>query len=661
MTEPSETSRTTDARADNQRPSAFLSYARADKATAESLARALEQAGLSVWWDPMLEGGAEFARRIEAAIGTADAVVVAWSASSVGSDWVLDEAAKGRDLRKLVPVSIDGTEPPMGFRRYHTVDLAQWSGDPGAAEVAAIVRGVAALAGGATVDAPTAGRPPATDAISRRALLATGLGVAAIGAGGAFAWRRGAFRRWFGPTGNSVAVLPFDNLSGDPSQDYFSAGLAEEVRATLARNARLQVMAQASSATFAGSHEDAEGIAAKLGVSYLLTGSVRRSGDVVRVAADLIDGGTGFSRWSQSFDRRITDIFAVQSEIAATVAEALVARVSADSGAMTAMSNPDAAGSTSNISAFDAYLRGRALYDLSADEASERAALAQFDAAIAADRNYAAAWAARARSLTAIANQYAAVGQREGMYDEAIASAERAIAIAPDLADAHSTLGYTLFQGRLDARAARAPFERSLQTGAGEATVLARYAQYSARTGRVAEARSAMRRALPLDPLNPLIFRASGSIEYAARDYQASIGPARHALEMNPRLSRAHAAIGDALAMLGRPDDARTEYQAEPVADFSLAGLAIVERRLDRPADADQAYARLVTEVGDRALYQQAQVLAQRGDTDTALDRLEEARRLGDSGLIYARNDPFLDPVRSTPRFVRLLQSIGFD
>ena len=646
-----------------RRPTVFLSYARVDRAAAEGLARALEQAGLAVWWDTLIEGGAQFAHRIEQAIGGADAVVVAWSSSSVGSDWVLDEAAKGRDLRKLVPVTLDGTEPPMGFRRYHTIDLTHWSGDPAAAEIGAIVRGVAALTGGAaSPGADRSGVAAATPArLSRRALVAAGVGAVALGVGATFAWRRGAFRGWTGARGSSVAVLPFTNLSGDPAQDYFSAGLAEEVRATLARNAKLQVMAQASSAKFAGSNEDAASIAAQLGVAYLLTGSVRRSGDVVRIAADLIDGETGFGRWSQSFDRRITDIFAVQSEIAITVAEALIARVAPDAPAMTAMSDPAAAGGTASVPAFDAYLQGRALYDLSADEASERAALARFDAAIAADPNYAAAWAARARSLTAIANQYSTVDARQQMYDAAIAAAERAIAIAPDLADAHSTLGYTLFQGRLDAGAARAPFERSMQTGAGDATVLARFAQYSARCGRAAEARAAIRRATPLDPLNPLIFRAAGSIEYAARDYQASIGPARRALEMNPRLSRAHAAIGDALAMLGRPKEARTEYRAEPVPDFALSGLAIVERTLGRTAEAEQAYRRLVAEAGDRALYQQAQVLAQRGEPDAALQRLEAARRLGDSGLIYARNDPFLDPVRGDPRFTRLLQGIGFD
>ncbi len=209
-------------------------------------------------------------------------------------------------------------------------------------------------------------------------------------------------------------------------------------------------------------------IAGKLGVAYLLDGSVRRSGDLVRVAADLIDGETGFSHWTRTFDRSMNDIFAVQSEIANAVASALAAQVTATGGSPAGADQELAAsGGTTNVAAYDAYLRGRALYDLSSDEASERAALAQFDAAIAADPSYAAAHAARSRSLTAIANQYGEVNELGGLYDAAIASARRAIELAPDFADAHSTLASVLFQGRLDARAAREPFERSRALGAG--------------------------------------------------------------------------------------------------------------------------------------------------------------------------------------------------
>jgi TolB-like protein/tetratricopeptide (TPR) repeat protein len=644
-------------------PIVFLSYSRADKAQAVRLAKALQGAGLDVWWDTLIEGGAEFAKTIEAAINTCDAVVVAWSQASVSSDWVLDEAARGRELHRLVPVSLDGTEPPMGFRRYHSIDLTGWKGDAGAAEIDAIVRGVAALPGRGSPSPAIASVGPVAKprTVSRRRLL-LGAGVAGVaGVAGLVVWRNGLHLRLLAASGNSVAVLPFKNLGGDRGQDYFSEGLAEEVRATLARNVGLLVMAQASSAKFRDSKDDATSIAEQLGVAYLLDGSVRRSGDVVRVAADLIDGSSGFSRWSQTFERRISDIFAVQSEIATTVANALATRVAADSGTSGSAADVVAAGGTVNLAAFDAYLRGRALYDLAADEASEAAALAQFDAAIAADPEYAAAHAARARSLTTMANQYGDVSRRAGLYDAAIAAAERAIALAPDLADAHSTLGYTLFQGRMDARAARAPFERSAQSGSGEATVLARYAQYSARTGRDDEAVTAIKRALRLDPLNPLIYRAAGSVEYAARRYAESILPLRKALEMNPKMGRAHASIGDALLMLGKVAEARVEYALEPAMDFNLAGIAIAEHRLGDVTAARAAFDRLRTELGDRSLYQQAQVLAQMGDRDAAITALEQARAVGDGGLIYARNDPMLDPLRGDPRFARLLQGMGFD
>jgi TolB-like protein/Flp pilus assembly protein TadD len=652
-----------DTRADAARLRAFLSYARADQAQAEKLARALEAAGLDLWWDALIAGGASFARSIETALENCDAVIVVWSRASVGSDWVLDEAAKGRDLRKLVPVSLDGTAPPLGFRQYQSVDLSLWRGRTDAAEILGIIRGVQAAAGQpANQPAATVKPQPRSIAISRRGVLLATAGATLASVAGVFAWRRGLIESRATAAGNSVAVLPFANLSGDPGQDYFSDGLSEELRATLARNLKLRVMAQASSATFRDRKDDAATIAAKLGVAYLLDGSVRRSGDIVRVNADLIEGATGFTRWSQTFDRAMHDIFAVQSEIAGTVAQALVAEVTPEGGSAADENHPPvAAGSTTNVAAYDAYLRGLALYTASVDEASERAALAQFDAAIAADPEYAAAQAARARSLTAIANQYGEVGQLTGLYDAAIASARRAIALAPDLADAHSTLGFTLFQGRLDARAARGPFERSRELGAGEATVMSRYAQFSARIGRKREAAEAMQRALLLDPLNPLIHRAAASIEYAARNYAGSIPPARQALALNPPMSRVNAAIGDALLMLGRLEEARAVYAVEPVADFRLTGTAIVEYRLGNEAAARSAMSELVTTLGDRVLYQQAEILAQWGQRGEALARLERARQIGDSGLIYARNDPMLDPLRGDLRFSRLLESIGFD
>ncbi|MDH4166281.1 MAG: TIR domain-containing protein [Gammaproteobacteria bacterium] len=649
------------------RPTAFLSYSHADQDRVRLLASALEQTGINVWWDTQIEGGAVFSKSVEVALARCDVVIVAWSKVSVSSDWVLDEASQGRDMRKLVPVSLDGTMPPLGFRQYLSVDLLGWRGDASATQIATIVRGVEAIAGRPIEAAAYQGKlhapgSPPQARMTRRAMLLVAGGTALAGAAAIFAWRSGRHGGGLTPAAdNSVAVLPFKNISGDTSQDYFSDGLSEELRSTLARNLKLQVMAQASSAKFRDRTEDAVTIASRLGVAYLLDGTVRKSGEIARITADLIDGRTGFSRWSQSFDRSLHDIFAVQSEIARTVASALAAEMVPDPQVPAGSAGALAAeGGTRNADAYDAYLRGRALYDLSVDESSERAALAQFDKAIAIDPDFAPAHAARARSLTTIANQYGKAGQLQDLYASAIESAQRAIEIAPGLADAYSTLGFTLFQGRLDARAAREPFERSRELGAGEATVLARYAQYCARVGRKREAAESIQRALLLDKLNPLIHRAAGAIEYAARNYAASIPPARLALQMNPRMSRAHAAIGDALFMLGRYDEARTEYLAEPASDFGLTGLAVVEHKLGHAQAARDALAKIERE-GDRVRYQQAQILSQRGQLDAAIERLQQARAIGDSGLVYARNDPWLDPLRSDPRFAGLLKSIGFE
>ena len=169
-----------------------------------------------------------------------------------------------------------------------------------------------------------------------------------------------------------------------------------------------------------------------------------------------------------------------------------------------------------------------------------------------------------------------------------------------------------------------------------------------------------MQRAVLSDTLNPLIHRAAASVEYAARRYAESLAPLRKALEMNPRMSRAHAAMGDALLNLGSLDAARSAYAAEPVADFRLTGQAILEHRSNDVDAARAAFTQLVAELGDRVLYQQAQVLAQWGEVEPAIERLLAARASGDSGLIYARNDPFLDPLRGDPRVAGLLAQIGF-
>ena len=667
---------------DNAHVNVFVSYAHEDRARAQEIIQALTESGLKIWWDGLIVGGTEFARTTEEALEAAGAVIVLWSRSSTGSHWVRDEATRGRDRGCLVPVSLDGAEPPIGFRQYLVIQLQAWQGNADAKEIRAMRQAIEvaqsntsappAAAAPTTPNTPHAPRVPhatpsardlgiPANTIRRRALLAAGgLAVSALGIGGWYSWRR--LQGGGAADANSVAVLPFRNLSGEQSENYFSDGLSAEVRAALAHTPNLRVMAQASSEAFRGSQTSATAIAQTLGVAYLLDGNVRHSGKAFRIAAELIDGHSGFSLWSQTFERPIDDVFAVQSEIAKLVLEALTNEMRRTGGAATtALVAATPPGGTASVAAFDAYLRGRADYTLSEGEASERRALAEFDAAISADPRFAAAYAARSRSLIVIANQYQDAAHTGQSYDEAVKAARTATELAPQLADAQSTLGFALFQGRLDVKGARAPYQRSYETGAADATVLGRFALYCALTGRDADARAAMAKALKLDPLNPLVHRAMGTVLYAARQYADALVPLRQALSLNAKLSGAQAAIGRCLLMLGRTREARAAFVLEPHELVRETGLAITDKRLGDKTAAQHALDKLRTDLGDSALYQQAEVAAQWGERDSATTMLTRALTLGDSGLIYLHTDPLLDPLRSLPGFIALHRRLGFE
>jgi TolB-like protein/tetratricopeptide (TPR) repeat protein len=635
----------------------FVSYAHEDAVRAQELITGLEQAGFRVWWDRLIVAGAVFAASTEQALESASVIVVLWSQSSVTSHWVRDEATWGRDRQRLVPVSLDGTEPPLGFRQHLFIDLSEWKGEPDAPQFHALLQAIGALHG----EPPTPVAPPrplqAPPRTNRRALLAgsAALAVAALG-GGWYAWRRAARER----TSNGVAVLPFVNMSGDATQTYFTDGMAAEVRAALSRTRFLRVIAQVSSEAFRDAHLDAPAIADALGVAFLLEGNMRRSGSTFRITTELIDGRTGFSRWGQTFDRPIDNVFEVQSEIARSVVEAVAAEVH-HAGEPAANFPERSPGGTTNVAAYDAYLRGLVQYKRSENEASERQALAAFDAAILADPEFAAAHAARARTLEALANDYVDAPRMRETKDAALHAAETAVSLAPNSADAQSTLAIVLFQGRLDVRGARRPYELAYRLGAGDGPVVARYALYASQVGRADEAAPAMARALELDPLNPLMHSALASTKYLARRYVDVMPPANRALALNPKLSDVHATIGAALLALGRFSEAQEAFVAEPTELLRLPGLAILAQRRDDTKGAEAALATLRTEVGDSGLYQQAQVLAQFGRLDAALEVLARARSLDDSGLTLARTDPLLDPLRSRKEFSSLLQQLGFD
>ena len=641
----------------------FLSYARADRPRAAALAQALQAAGLEVWWDAEIMGGDAFANSIETALDAADVVVVAWSQASVASDWVRDEAGHGRDRKRLVPVSLDGIVPPLGFRQYHAVDLSQWHGAEQAPEIAAVAAAVRARAGEKigedNVSPPRFASPQSTILAavwSRRNLM---FGAGALGAVGATGAGLALWRGLSAPAidGHSVAVLPFSNFTGDPQQQYFSDGLSDELRAALARDGRLKVMGQVSTSA-AGS--DIRTVSRKLGVAYLLSGGVQRAGDVIQISAELTDS-SGVEKWAQPFRGSPEQIFAIEAEIAAVALAALTQQVDADGKPKPAAPTDDKFyGGTTNVDAYQAYLKGRELYQRGHGEASDRAAMAQFETAVTADPAFAVARSAHARSLASIASIYAQPAQARTLYDAALAEATRAAADAPQSAYIQSTLGKVLAEGRLDVRAARAPFERALALGGNDSGALTQAARFAAQTGQGDQALSAITRAQGIDPLNPLVHRMAGLIRIALRQFDQALPPLRQSLSLQPDDDVSNAAIGLVYLQQNRLDDARQALQAEPDDTQRLTGLAIVERRAGHDSAAEAAFTALVKGQGDGALYQQAQVKAQWGDMDGAMGLLQRARATGDAGLLDMKTDVWLDPLRPDPRFSSLLADIGF-
>lgn len=639
--------------------SVFVSYARADRDRAQAIVEALDARGMTVWWDGLIAGGETFSSRIEDALEAADVVVVLWSATSVQSHWVRDEAARGRDRGCIVPVSVDGTGPPLGFRQIHYLDLSGWDGSSGAPELGQLFDAVARARSGNGTDLPlmenaamAASLPLAATARTsrRRMLLGAGAGALLIGGGGLILWQSKLAKT---QAENGVAVLSFRNLTGDPGQDYLAAGLSEELRVTLSLNPSLQVAARTSSDSLRDSDTTPEKIAQQLGVAHILDGSVRRVGDRLRVAVQLIDATKGFDAWSQVFERPANDLLTVQSEIATTVADALSAAINV---ALTPSERP---GGTKNDAAFDAYLRGTELYIASTGEETDRRALAAFEEAISHDAGYGAAHAARSRTLTVVGSSYAQGRALQTYFDSALNAARRAIELAPELAEGHAALGLAMMNGRLDLAAAREPYRRSFELGFGNAAMLTGFAEFATNDGEFEDARKAINRARVLDPLNFRVLRSQAIVAFYSRDYAGAREAALRSLALNDAATGLHRILGDMALVDGRPEEARREFQAEPSQLSALRGLAITDADLiDLPAGQRQFDA-LVRKYGDNSLYQQAQVLAQWGQTEQAIAALQRALSAGDPGLVLARNDPLLDPVGHDPRFKAILARLG--
>ncbi len=446
------------------------------------------------------------------------------------------------------------------------------------------------------------------------------------------AWQFGLF----GSPANaaiSMVVLPFANQTGDPDKKYFSDGLARELRTILSRNPRLKVAAPTSSSV---EDEDEFALGRKLGVAHVLRGSVQRDTDRLRVGADLVAVTDGEVIWSQSYDRVLNDVFALQSEIAQTVAVELVAEVAGASEAQRAAAEQKQIGGTQNVAAYEAFLRGHALYDLSS-----------------------AAHAMRSTMLASLGiNLASGEGEHDQIFDDAIAAAERALAIEPRLARGHLALGYALGHGRLDSAAALPHYRAAEANAAGDADVKRAVAGFLIYGTEQARAQALIAEVLALDPLNARAFRSAGYIEVFARRYAEVIKHMERAIALNPSIASAQFGIAIARLMQGDNAGALKAAEAEPAKAFALTGAAIARHRLGDTAGAEAALAEMQRDY-DGSHYQQAEVNAQIGRPAEALKWLETAYAKRDPGLLWLRNDPLLDPLRGEAQFKDLLSRLG--
>ena len=664
-------------------PDIFLSYNREDQAKARLFADAFVAEGFHVWWDTTLRAGEAYDEVTEKALREANAVVVLWSKKSVASRWVRAEATVAHRQKTLVPAMIEACERPIMFELTQTSELGHWAGDRAdpawRAFLADVRQHLAHRASGdqgAAAVSPSREEPSIQEvylstkskqSLNRRTLIGGGAaGIGLVGTG--LIWwlnRQGQRSGGMGLASvedNRVAVLPFLNLSGDPKQDYFADGLSAEVRAELARNSALQVAAQTSSSAFKERAKTAKEMADKLGVAYLLDGNARKADSLVRVNAELIDGKTGFSLWAQTFERPIDNVFAVQSEIAASVTTALVDRVArqASGDAPLTTAGGSSPGGTQNVAAFEHKLKGRALFESALGGQADLDALAEFEAALALDPKYAAAHAWRSRTLSVLYGQSVSPVAAEKMRLDAIAAGRKAVSLAPDFADGYSALGFSLFNVGLDVKAAKPVFEQSIKYGRGDGDVLTGFAVFCARTGRVDEAAEVIARATTLDPLNPTVFRSSGTIALLARRYEEALPFFERALSMNPKMSVAHSFRGTALMLLDRLVEARQAFEAEPNRIFALPGLAILDHLAGKKAAAQANLDKLIREAGDSGLYQQAQVFAMWGEMDRAVAQLDRAYQAKDAGLANLFTDPLLDKLKDNAAYQSLVKAIGF-
>jgi len=450
----------------------------------------------------------------------------------------------------------------------------------------------------------------------------------------------------------SIAVLPLVNLSRDPDQEYFADGLAEELLNLLAKVPGLHVAGRTSSFSFKGKNEDLRAIGQKLNVKTVLEGSVQRAGDRLRITTQLINAADGYHVWSETYDRKLTDVFAVQDEISRSVVAALKVQLLPEraAGLERPATNPDA---------YAQVLLGRHLI-VRGSLQGYQLALAAFRKAVELDPKYAPAWAG-----VAIASFHVGEGvgwhldSRENDFARTLAAADKAIELGPDLADGYAARGYVRVLKTTDWAGARADLARAIALSPGNAEAICSQGDLFATLGRLPEAIATLSRATELDPLSVQAWWRLAWYHLGAGHVEEAREIARRTLELFPEHSHAARTLGFALLLETRLDEAQAAFQRSSSEPFREMGTALVEHARGHARESQQALEHIIATSGKESTYQIAEVYAFRGQRERAFEWLERSLALQDAGMRYLKHDPLLRPLRADPRYVTLLKKMN--
>ena len=462
----------------------------------------------------------------------------------------------------------------------------------------------------------------------------------------------------------SIAVLPFVNRSHDPGDEYFSDGLADELVNVLAKIRGLRVAARTSSFQFKGKNDDIAVIGRKLNVATVLEGSVRKAGNRMRISAQLVKVTDGYQLWSESYDRTLEDIFAVQDDIAQSVVKELRSTLlgeAADANAAARATAQVAAavkGRASDAEAHRLYLQARHFIDRT-NRGDTARSIEYLKQALDREPTFALAWAELSRAYANEANYgWGPLAERAERAREAVA---RALALEPELAEGHAALGRIQLVFDWDWRGAAASYTRALELAPGDAAVLRRAGVLAANLGRFDEAIGLYRRAIEQDPLGAGAYHNLANALHATGRFAEAEQAYRKVLELSPQQTFAHEFLALSLLAQGRSDEALTEALREPEEICRLCALSIIYHAADRRVEADAAQHELIAKHGREGAYQVAMVYAARGEADLAFEWLERAYAQRDTGFSEMKIQRWLCPLHADPRWDVFLRKIGLD